>query len=112
MHRLVGLGHHPGTQRQPLHDVLGAVKHLVQALQGRLQHQESVMAACLADMGLLWMQSFLKQIKTILNVATAQLLQQKALLQSVARFRSFQSGCLLVQNTYVSSCDMVHAGEG
>ena len=40
VHRLVGLCHHSGTQRQPLHDVLGAVKHLVEALQGHLQHQK------------------------------------------------------------------------
>ena len=28
-HWLVGLGHSTGAQGQPLHDVLGAVKHLV-----------------------------------------------------------------------------------
>lgn len=38
VHRLVSLGHHAGTQREPLHDVLGAVKHLVKALQGHLHH--------------------------------------------------------------------------
>ena len=52
LHRLIRLGNHPCTQGQPLHDVLGTVKHLMKTAQSDLPPNKQVVSSSAGEM--LW----------------------------------------------------------